>query len=122
MKLQVMTLLPALALLICSSMPMSAMAAQPPWCKKVELSEVEVTICDDKTLSKADSLLDQMYRATLSFSGLEGHEGLWPTEIIADQRDFMEQRNTLSGKADILDAYTARIKVLTHMLRARWES
>jgi uncharacterized protein len=103
-------------------MPISAMAAQPPWCNKVELSEVEITICEDKTLSKADSLLDQMYRATLSFSGLAGHEGLWPSEIIADQRNFLEQRKTLSGKADILDAYTARIKVLTHMLKTRWES
>lgn len=121
MKLQAMTLLPGLVLLISSSIPTSAMAASPPWCEKVELTEVEITICDDKTLSKADSLLDQMYRATLSFSGLEGHEGLWPSEIIADQRDFLEQRNTLSGKADILDAYTARIKVLTQMLKTRWE-
>jgi uncharacterized protein len=121
MKLKAIQFLPALALLLSSAMPGSVMAAEPPWCKKAELTQVETTICEDKTLSKADSLLDQMYRATLSFSGLEGHEGMWPGEIISDQRDFLEERNKLTGKADILEAYTNRIRTLTLMLKLRWE-
>ncbi|MFT5897025.1 MAG: hypothetical protein ACI8VW_003909, partial [bacterium] len=110
MKSQKMKLLPSLVLLASSFMPISVIAAQPVWCNNAGLLEAEITICNDETLSKADSLLDQMYRAVLSFRGLEGHEGMWPSEIISNQRDWLEQRNKLSGRFDILDAYTTRIE------------
>jgi uncharacterized protein len=119
MYLQIMKLFPPMALLISSCMPISAIAAQPAWCNKADLLDAEATICNDKTLSKADSLLDQMYKAVLSFRGLEGQEGMRPSEIIANQRDWLEQRNRLSEKSDILDAYTTRIKTLTQMLTPR---
>lgn len=119
MKLQAMKLLPALILLISSAMSISAIAAQPAWCNKTNLLEAEVTICNDKILSKADSLLDQMYRAVLSLRGFEGDNGIGPGDIISDQRDWLEQRNKLSGKPDILDAYTTRLKALTVILKLR---
>ncbi|MFT5895426.1 MAG: hypothetical protein ACI8VW_002301 [bacterium] len=109
-------LLPLLIIVISSFMPISAFTAQPVWCSKTDLLDTEITICNNKTLSKADSLLDQMYRAVLSFRGLEG---MWPDEVTSNQRDWFEQRNTLSEKSDILDAYTTRIKALTQMLIVR---
>ena len=121
MKLNAIKIAPALVLLVSSTLPSSAIAAQPVWCKKANLTVTETTICDDNTLSKADLLLDHMYRAVLSFRGLEGHEGMWPGEIISDQRDFLEQRDKLTDKAEILDVYTTRIKSLTQMLKLRWQ-
>lgn len=119
MKLQIMTLLPFLSLLISSLMPTAAIAAQPAWCSKTDLLEAETTICNDKTLSRADSLLDQMYRAVLSFRSFEGDSSIGSSDIISDQRDWLEQRNKLSGKPDILDAYTTRLKALTVILKLR---
>lgn len=121
MKSTSLKLLPALVLIVSSLVSNPAIAAQPTWCKKPELTNIEATICNDDTLSKADSLLDQMYRAVLSYRGLEGHEGMWPGEIISDQQEFLEKRNKLSTKSDILEIYTTRIKSLTNMLKLRWQ-
>lgn len=121
MKFQTMKLSPAWVLLTGFFMTPAALAAQPAWCSKGNLQETETIICNDATLSQADALLEQMYRAVLGFRGLEGHEGVWPGEIVADQREWVSERDRLREKADILDAYSERIKSLTQMLKLRWQ-
>ena len=121
MPLPTIKLLPTLALVVSSVLSNSALASEPAWCETTELSSTELTICNEPTLSKADLLVDQMYKAVLSFRGMEGHEGMWPGEIISNQRDFLEQRNKLTKKSDILTAYTQRINALSNMLQLRWQ-
>ena len=99
----------------------SGVAASPAWCNAEALNPTEQIICDDPTLSQADALLEQLYRAILSFRGLEGHEGMWPGEIISNQRDWIVERNNLRDRTEILDAYSARIQSLTSVLKLRWQ-
>ena len=99
----------------------SSIAASPAWCNAETLNPTEQIICDDPTLSQADALLEQLYRAILSFRGLEGHEGMWPGEIISNQRDWIVERNNLRDRGEILDAYSARIQSLTSVLKLRWQ-
>ncbi len=114
-------LLPIALVLFITQTSTPSFAATPAWCTADTLTPVEQTICDDTTLSQADALLDQLYRAVLSFRGLEGHEGMWPGEIISDQREWIEQRNTLQGRSEILEAYSNRIQTLTQVLKLRWQ-
>lgn len=108
-------------LLVVFQLPTMSYAATPAWCNANTLEPAEQIICTDPTLSKADALLEQLYRAILSFRGLEGHEGMWPSEIISNQRDWVATRNTLTDKSDILDSYSARIQSLTNVLKLRWQ-
>lgn len=107
--------------LLCLVVQTTAHAATPIWCSAESLNPTEQLICDDPTLSKADALLEQLYRAILSFRGLEGHEGMWPSEIISNQRDWIASRNSLTDRSDILDSYAARIQSLTNVLKLRWQ-
>lgn len=116
--MQTMNFPGTLLLLLVSYTTLPANASEKPaWCSKKALTDTEITICNDKNLSKADRLLDQMYRAVLSFNELRDDESVRSSDIIADQHNWIEKRNTLSDKAEILDAYSTRIKILTRMVK-----
>jgi len=103
-----------------SSLTSVAIAETPAWCNAESLNPTEQTICNDVTLSKADSLMTQVYRTLLAQPKQAGEESLGPSEIISDQREWINQRNQLVEKSDLLDAYTARIQALTNVLVRTW--
>jgi len=66
-------------------------------------------------------MVAQLYQSVLAFRGTEGHEGHWPGEVISNQLDWIEHRNSLTEKADLLEAYVERIQILANALKNRWQ-
>ena len=84
----------------------------PEWCSSNKLSKTEKIICSDTFLQEADILLSKIYKKLMSYSGKEGHEGMWYREIKDGQQQWLKERNKLSDKSKIMDSYMDNIKLM----------
>lgn len=89
----------------------------PKWCLSSQLTPVEMLICGDDTLLAAENLMSKVHSNLMSYSGKEGHEGMWYREVKSNQRDWLTQRNKSKNEAEILDAYISRIQELYRVLK-----
>ncbi len=109
--------LAVIVLFLVTSQPVSVFAATPAWCSANDLSEAQLDACDDPSVSQADQMVTQLYRAVLALRGISNRTGIRPAQIISDQREWVENLGQLSDAEDIREAYTNRIQALTNVLK-----
>lgn len=101
------------ASLLLSSSPVFADQCHPEWANgNQQLTSVERIVCEDKTIAAAAVLMADIYDEIMSYSGKEGYEGMWHREVKENQQEWLEKRNSLKTRDEILESYMTQIKAL----------